>query len=96
MLRIADLGDSVYQSTFLFRLEYNMEVDSGASGWVAQSLPVDWGGMPGMLDLQVVPRYNGRRKIGEGYGAEEEHKYPEVLHGYRRSARNVQIKGLEI
>ena len=96
MLRIANLGDSIYQSTFLFRLEHNMEVDSGASGWVAQSLPVDWDGMPGMLDLHVVPRYNGRREIGEGYWAEEEHKYPEVLHDYRRSARNVQIKGLEI
>ena len=51
MLRVADLGDGVNQGILPVRLEYNMEVNSGASGWVAQSFPVYWNGMPGVLDL---------------------------------------------
>ena len=66
------------------RLEHNMEVDSGSSRWVAKSLPVDWNGKPGMLNLHIVPRYDGRRDIGEGYcGQEEEDKEPEVRHEYQ-------------
>ena len=79
MLRVTDLGEGVNQGGLPFRLEYNMEVNSGASGWVAQSLPVDWNGIPGMLDLHVVPRYDGRHEVGKGLCSEEvEHKEPEV------------------
>ena len=56
MLRITDLGDGVNQGTLQVRLEYNMEIDSGASGWVAQSLPVKWNDGPGVLGLHVAPR----------------------------------------
>ena len=77
MLRAADLRDGVNQGTFPVRLEYNMQVYSGTSRWVTQSLPVDWDGMPGVLDLHVVPRRDGLRKVGEGHcGEKEEHKEP--------------------
>ena len=33
-----------------------VQYGGGVSGWVAQSLPVDWNVMPGMLDLHVVRR----------------------------------------
>ena len=81
MLGITDFGDCLNQGTLPVRLEYNMEIDSGAIGWVAQSFPVDRNVMPGVLDLHVIPRYDGRRDLGEGHrGEEEEHKDPEVLH----------------
>ena len=99
MLRVTDLGDGVNQGILPVRLEYNMEVDSGSSGWVAQSLPVDWNGMPGVLDLHVVPRYDSRREVGEGYRSEEEeHREPEVWHGYwvQQDSRNVRIRRLKI
>ena len=79
MLRITNLGDGVNQGTLPFRLEYNVEVDSGAGGWVAQNLPVDWNGIPSVLDLHVVPRYDWRREVGGGHcsdSEEEEHKEP--------------------
>ena len=85
MLRVANLGDGVSQGTLSVWLEYNFEVDSGISGWVAQSLPVDWNVMPAGLDLHVTPRYDGRRAVGEEhYGEEEEHNKPEVRHECRR------------
>ena len=91
MLGITDLGDGVSQGILPARLEYNMEVDSGASGWVAQILPVYWNGTLGVLDLHVVPRYDGRREVGEGHcGEEEEHKGPEVLHKCRTSPRKCE------
>ena len=97
MLRVSDLGDGVNQGGLSVRLEYDVEINSSASGWVAQSLPVDWNGMPGMLDLHVLPRYNGRHEVGGGHcGEEVEHKELDVLHEYRRSARNVRIRRLEI
>ena len=88
MLRVTDLGDCLNQGTLPARLEYNIEIDSGARGWVAQSLPVDWNIMPRVLDLHVIPRYDDRRDVGEGKcGEEEDYNGPEVWHGYRRSAR---------
>ena len=66
MLRVTYLGDGITQGILLVRLEYNMKVDSRASGCVAQSLPVDWNGMPGMVDLHLAPRCDGRRDGGEG------------------------------
>ena len=101
MFRVTYLGDSVEQGTLPVRLEYNMEVGSGASGWVAQSLPVEWNVVPGVHYLHVVPRCDGRCEVGEGhYCEEEDHKDPEVLHEYKTIAktiaRNVQIGRLEI
>ena len=85
MIRVADLGDGLSQGTLSFWLEYNVEVDSVVSRWVAQSLPVGWNVMPGVLYLHVLPRHDGRREIGEGHcGDEEEHKEPGVWHEYRR------------
>ena len=57
MARVTDRGEGVSQRTLLVGLEYNMEVDSGASGWVAQSLPVKRDVIPCVLNLHVVPRY---------------------------------------
>ena len=65
MPRVADLGDSVDQSALPFGPECNVQGDSGAGGWVAQTLPVDWDGIPGLLDLHVIPRFEGRREAGE-------------------------------
>ena len=97
MLRVANLGDGVSQGTLSVWLEYNFEVDSGISGWVAQSLPVDWNGMPRVLDFHVVPRYDRHRDVGEGRcGKEEEDKEQEVRHEYQMSARNVRVRRLEI
>ena len=97
MFWVADLGDGIKQGTSLARLEQNLEVDSGSSGWVAQSLPVDGNTMPGMHDLRVVPRNDGCREVGEGhYGEKEEKKEPEVSHEWRKSARNMRIRVLWI
>ena len=57
MARVTDRGDGVSQRTLLVGLEYNMEVDGGASGWVAQSLPVKRNVVPCVLNLHVVPWY---------------------------------------
>ena len=85
MFRVTDHGDGVSQGTLLATLEYDVEVDCGASGWVAQSFPVDWNVMPRVLDLHDVPRYDGRQEGGEGHcGEEEEQKEPDVWHEYRR------------
>ena len=87
MLGVTNLGDGVSQGTLSVRPEYNVEVDSGTSGWVAQSLPVDWNVMPGVLDLHITPRYDRRRDVSEGNCDEkEEHNEPEVRHESRRSA----------
>ena len=87
MFRVTDHGDGVSQGTLSVRPEYNIEVESGASGWVAQSLPVDWNLMPGVLDLHLTPRYDRRRDVSEGCcNEEEEHNEPEVRHESRRSA----------
>jgi hypothetical protein len=58
---------------------------------VAQTLPVDWNGMLGMFDTDVIPRYEGRREVGEGHGGEGgERGETGILNGYRRSATNVR------
>ena len=81
MVRVANLGDGISQGTLPVRLEYKVEVDSGASRWVAQSFPVNWNVMPSVLDLHVAPRFYGRRDLGGGHcGEEEEYSEPEVLH----------------
>ena len=56
MLRIADLRKGVNHGALPVRLECNVDFDGGASGWVAQILPVGRNGMPAVLDLHVVPR----------------------------------------
>ena len=46
---------------------------------MAESLPVDWNVMPGVFDLHVASRYDGRHEIVEGHcGEEAEHNEPEV------------------
>ena len=67
MLRIADLRKSVNHGALPVRLECNVDVDSGASGWVTQILPVGWNGWPGVLDPHIVPRNDWRREGGEGH-----------------------------
>ena len=52
-----------------------------------------------MLDLHVIPRYKGCRKVGkEQGGVEGEHRKPLISesHEYRRSATNVRFIMLEI
>jgi hypothetical protein len=70
--RIADLGDGINQCTLPFGAECNMEVDSCAGGWVAQTLPVYWNGMPGVLHRHVIPGFKGRHEVGEEHSSEEE------------------------
>ena len=77
------VGDGINQGTLPFRPECNVKVDPGASRWVAQTLSVDWNGIPGVLDLHVIPRFEGHREVGEEQGSEEEeHRKPlaVVLH----------------
>ena len=52
---VANLGDGVNQGALPFGHECNVERDRGAGGWVAQTLPVDWKGVPGVLGLHVIP-----------------------------------------
>ena len=84
MPRVADLGDGVNQGTLPFGTGCNMKIDPGAGGRVAQALPVDWNGMPGVLDLHLIPRFEGHHEVGEEQGGEEEdseHREPGVMHG---------------
>jgi hypothetical protein len=79
--RVADLGDGVNQGALLFGLECNIEVNGGSGRWLAQTLPVNWNGIPGVLDPHVIPRFKGRREVGKYHGGkEEEHREPKVLH----------------
>ena len=71
MLGVADLVESINQCALLVWLESNVDVDSSASGWVAKTLPVDRDDMPGVLDLHVIPRYDGSGKVGEKRDHEE-------------------------
>jgi hypothetical protein len=85
MPRVADLGNGVNQGTLPFGPECNVEVDCRAGRWMAQTLPVDWSGMPGVLDPNVIPRCRGVAVSRE----------PPISHLYGRSATNVRFKGLE-
>jgi hypothetical protein len=77
MPRVADLGDGVNKGVLPFGPECNVQVDPATGGWVAQTLPVDWNGIPGVLDLYVIPRFEGCREVGEEHGGEEEeHRVP--------------------
>jgi hypothetical protein len=97
MARVADLIEGINQGALLVRLECDVEIDRGSRGWVAQTLPVDRNGMPGVLDLNVIPRYEGRREVGEGFcGEKEECREPEVSHEYRRSVTNVRFRRLKV
>ena len=95
MATVTDLEDGISQSTLSVRLEYNMEIGSRASRSVAQSFPVDWNVMPGVLDLRVVPSYDVRREdVGEGHYSEEEvHKEPDVWFEDQESAGMCKIEG---
>ena len=84
MVRVTDLDDGVSQGTLPVRLEYNVEVDSGASGWVAQSFPVGWNVTPCVPDFHVIPRYDGGRNCEWHCSNDEEYKEPEMWHVYRR------------
>ena len=71
MLRGTDLGKGVSQGELLFGHECNVELYSSVGGRVAQTLPVDWNCMPGVLHLHVIPRFKGSREVGDGPGEEE-------------------------
>jgi hypothetical protein len=97
MPRVADLVEGVNQYALLFGLECDIEVNGGTGGCVAQSLPVDWNGMPGVLDLHVIPRFDGRREVSEEHGSEEgEGREPVETHVYKRSATNVRFRRVEV
>ena len=72
MLWVADLGECVNHGALPVRLEYNVDINSSASGWVAQSLPVGWYGVPGVFDVHVIPRYDWCHECGERHWCEEE------------------------
>ena len=55
MAGVADFGEGVNQRALPFGLECNIELGRGAGGWVAQTLPVDWNSIPGVLDPHVIP-----------------------------------------
>ena len=87
---VADFVEGVNQGALLAGPECDVEVDGGAGGRVAQTLPVGWSGIPGVFDTHVIPRYEGCRDVGEGRGGEEEERIePVVSHEYRRSVTKV-------
>lgn len=67
MLRVAEFRKGVNQSALPVGLEYNVQLDHRTGGWVAQTLPVGWNGILGVLNPHLIPpRYDsGRREIGE-------------------------------
>ena len=93
---VANLGDGVNQGDLPFGLDCNVEIDLGAGRWVAQTLPADRNGIPGVLDLHVMPKFEGRREVSEEHvdgGEEGERREPAVSHMYdRRSNTNVQLR----
>jgi hypothetical protein len=98
MSRVADLVEGIGQGTLPVGLECDVDVDSGTSRWVAQTLPVDWSGIPGVLDPHVIPRYDGSREVGEGCdnGEEGKRREPVVSHEYSlRGQRNVRFRSRE-
>ena len=62
----ADLVESISQGALPVRFEGNVEVESSANGWVAQTLPVDWNGLPGVHNPHVIPRFDWCCEAGEG------------------------------
>jgi len=53
----ADLVKLVYQGVLTLGLERNVKVDCGVRRRAAQALPVLRDGVPGVLDVHVVPRW---------------------------------------
>jgi len=51
-----DLVDGVSQGVLTLGLERNVKVNCGARRWAAQALPVLRDGIPGVLDVHVIPR----------------------------------------
>ena len=67
---------------------------------MTETLPVGWGCMPGVLDLHIVPGFEGRGYSEDGggeQGAEEgKRRDPSVSHEqWRSSSTNVQLGSLE-
>ena len=71
MIRVADLEEGVNQCALPLGLEGDVKVDPGAGRWVAQSLPVDRNGMPGVLYHHIIPNFEGRREVGEEHDSGE-------------------------
>ena len=61
-----------------------MEFDHRPGGCIAETLPVDWNGIPGVLDQHFNPMYGGRRKVGSDQ--EGQRKDPVVQHEDRKLA----------
>lgn len=51
----ADLEERVNQGVLAGWLERNVGIYCGAERWAAQVLPILWDGVPGMLDVHIVP-----------------------------------------
>lgn len=96
MAWVAHLIERIDQGSILVGLECNVEVDGGTSGWMTQTLPAGWNGMPGVFHTHVMPRHSGRREVGEGhYSEKEERREPVVSHDYRISGTVLQFCGSE-
>ena len=50
ILRVADLVKGVNKGTPTVELECNVEFDHCLGGCIAETLPVGWNAIPGMLD----------------------------------------------
>ncbi len=76
MPRTADLVERVNQGALVVGLECIVEVYSSSSGRVTEALPVDRDGIPGVLDMDVIPRWwDERHEVGEGSSGEDgQHK----------------------
>jgi hypothetical protein len=82
MPRVADLVEGICQDTLPFGLERYVKIDPGTGGWVAQTLPVDWDSIPGVLDHHFIPSFTGRREVGEEHSNKEgKHREPVPLAG---------------
>ena len=66
MPRVADLGEGVNQGALSIGLKCKVEVVNHCpGGCVSQTLPVGWNGIPGVLDLHIIPMYGSRCEVGE-------------------------------
>ena len=72
--RSADLEECVNQGALVVWFKCNLEIERGTSG-----SPVDRDGIPGVLDMDVIPVCDECCKVSEGGSNEDgEHKPPVI------------------
>ena len=59
---------------------------------MAQTLPVDWDSMPGVLNQHVIPIFEGHSEVCEEHGSEEAKRREPVVSRERWSATNLNVR----